>query len=174
MERFFCSKFDSNLMTMYHLQVIYPYNITGTHSGCTSRLDDRFDEIFKKSKDRNIQERSKLWGFIAISNVNILAIIYSFRSEIFEGSFASWDFLWVVIPEFRAFLIFLHGAQNGNSHFRPHVLSAKNVSCIHTWELYMGDFFPCSPMCAAFYTFGRPFPFAYIFILGSYLGAVSF
>ena len=73
-ERIFCS---NNLMTMHHhLQVIYPYNITGTHAGCISRLDDRFDEIFKKSKDRNIQERSKLWGFIAISNVNILGIIF--------------------------------------------------------------------------------------------------
>jgi len=41
-------------MIMYHLQVIYPYNITGTHAGCTARLDDRFDENFKKSKDRKI------------------------------------------------------------------------------------------------------------------------
>jgi hypothetical protein len=75
--------------------------------------------------------------------------------------------------EVRAFLIFLHGAQNGNSHFRPHVLSAKNVSCIHTWEAYMGVFSTCSPMCVAFYAFGRPFPFALVFLLGSTLGAVS-
>ena len=67
----------------------------------------------------------------------------------------------------RAFLVFLHGAHYGNSHFGPHVLSAKNVSYIHTWELYMGDFFPCFPMCASFYICGRPFPFASIFIFGS-------
>jgi hypothetical protein len=60
----------------------------------------------------------------------------------------------------------LHGAHYGNSHFGPHVLSAKNVSYIHTWELYMGDFFPCSPMCASFYMDRGLLPFAYIFTFG--------
>ena len=68
----------------------------------------------------------------------------------------------------RAFLVFFFGAPHyGNSHIGPHVLSAKNVSYIHTWELYMGVFFPCSPMCASFYMDGGLLPFAYIFILGS-------
>jgi homoserine acetyltransferase len=54
MERIFCSKFDSNFIIMYHLWAIYLYYITETQTGCTLRLDDRFVDICKKSKDRKM------------------------------------------------------------------------------------------------------------------------
>ena len=62
------------------------------------------------------------------------------------------------------------GPNMGTPIYGPQVLSAKNVSFIHTWELYMGDVFPSSPMCALFFIWGGLSHLP----LFSYLGAVSF
>jgi hypothetical protein len=68
------------------------------------------------------------------------------------------------------FLYSYMGPNMGTPIYGPRVLSAKNISYIHTWELYMGVFFPCSPMCALFIIWGD---LSYLPIF-SYLGAVSF
>ena len=39
-------------------------------------LEDRVDEILKKSKYRTLKETLKLWGLITITNGNILASIF--------------------------------------------------------------------------------------------------
>ena len=55
----------------------------------------------------------------------------------------------------------------GTPIYGPQVLSAKNVSSIHTWELYMAGFFPIY----AFFNIWKGLSHLPIF---SDLGAVSF
>jgi len=60
--------------------MIRRHNITGTQASCTWRLDDRFDENCKKSKDREILQTAELWVLIEFANVNTLASINILKS----------------------------------------------------------------------------------------------
>ena len=75
-EQFCCTKFGSKIMIRYHIRIVYQNNISDKETRCSPRLEDRVDEILKKSKYRTLKETLKLWELITTTNGNILASIF--------------------------------------------------------------------------------------------------